>query len=88
MPFGGKELRIWGDWIMYALLSGTFEVVANLLILIAITNLELSKVVVFMASAPALAALIAIKLLKQRPSISNWLGIAATSSALALIALN
>jgi len=43
---------------------------------------------VFMASAPALSALIAIKLLKQRPSISNWLGIAATSSALALIAVS
>jgi drug/metabolite transporter (DMT)-like permease len=75
-------------WKRYALLSGTFEVVANLLFLIAITNLELSKVGVFMASAPALSALIAIKLLKQRPSLANWLGIAATSSALALIALN
>jgi len=75
-------------WKRYALLSGTFEVVANLLFLIAITNLELSKVGVFMASAPALSALIAIKLLKQRPSISNWLGIAATSSALALIAVS
>ena len=75
-------------WKRYALLSGTCEVVANLLFLIAITNLELSKVGVFMASAPALSALIAIKLLKQRPSLANWLGIAATSSALALIALN
>jgi drug/metabolite transporter (DMT)-like permease len=75
-------------WKRYALLSGTCEVVANLLFLIAITNLELSKVGVFMASAPALSALIAIKLLKQRPSFANWLGIAATSSALALIALN
>jgi threonine/homoserine efflux transporter RhtA len=56
--------------------------------MIAITNLELSKVGVFMASAPALSALIAIKLMKQRPSIANWLGIAATSSALAIIALN
>jgi drug/metabolite transporter (DMT)-like permease len=75
-------------WKRYALLSGTFEVAANLLFLIAITNLELSKVGVFMASAPTLSALIAIKLLKQRPSLANWLGIAATSSALALIALN
>ena len=64
------------------------EVVANLLFLIVITNLELSKVGVFMASAPALSALIAIKLMKQKPSIANWLGIAATSSALAIIALN
>jgi glucose uptake protein GlcU len=75
-------------WQRYALLSGTFEVAANLLFLIAITNLELSKVGVFMASAPALSALIAIKLLKQRPSVANWLGIAATSSALALIAVS
>ena len=87
-PFDGMELRIWGYWKMCALLSGTFEVVANLLYMIAITNLDLSKVGVFMASAPALSALIAIKLLKQRPSISNWLGIAATSSALALIAVS
>lgn len=64
------------------------KVVANLIFLIAITNLELSKVGVFMASAPALSALIAIKLMKQKPSIANWLGIAATSSALAIIALN
>jgi drug/metabolite transporter (DMT)-like permease len=62
--------------------------VANLLFMIAITNLELSKVGVFMASAPALSALIAIKLMKQKPSIANWFGIAATSSALAIIALN
>ncbi len=87
MPFGGKELRIWGDWIMYALLSGTFEVVANLLFLIAITNIELSKVGIFMASAPALSVLIAIKLLNQKPSLINWAGIAATSGALALIAV-
>ena len=64
------------------------EVVANLIFSIVITNLELSKVGVFMASAPALSALIAIKLMKQKPSIANWLGIAATSSALAIIALN
>ena len=64
------------------------KVVANLIFLIAITNLELSKVGVFMASAPALSALIAIKLMKQKPSIANWLGIAATSSAPAIIALN
>ena len=63
------------------------EVVANRLFLIAITNLELSKMGVFMASAAALSVLIAIKLLKQRPSLANWLGIAATSSALAIIAL-
>ena len=64
------------------------EVVANPLFLIAITNLELSKVSVLMASAPALSASIAIKLMKQKPSIANWLGIAATSSALAIITLN
>ena len=64
------------------------KVVASLILLIAITNLELSKVGDFMASAPALSASIAIKLMKQRPSIANWLGIAATSSALAIIALN
>ena len=84
----GDDKNTGSGWKRYALLSGTFEVAANLLFLIAITNLELSKVGVFMASAPALSALIAIKLLKQRPSISNWLGIAATSSALALIAVN
>ena len=83
-----KDKTTGSGWKRYALLSGTCEVVANLLFLIAITNLELSKVGVFMASAPALSALIAIKLLKQRPSLANWLGIAATSSALALIALN
>ena len=64
------------------------KVVANLLFLIVITNLELSKVGVFMASAPALFALIVIKLMKQKLSIANWLGIAATSLALAIIALN
>jgi drug/metabolite transporter (DMT)-like permease len=83
-----EDKKTGSGWKRYALLSGTFEVVANLLYMIAITNLELSKVGVFMASAPALSALIAIKLLKQRPSISNWLGIAATSSALALIAVS
>ena len=77
-----------GSWKKYALLSGTCEMLANFSFMIAITNLELSKVGVFMASAPALSALIAIKLMKQRPSIANWLGIAATSSALAIIALN
>lgn len=62
--------------------------VANLFFMIAITNLELSKVGVFIASAPALSVLIDIKLMNQRPSIANWFGIAATCSALAIIALN
>ncbi len=55
--------------------------------MLAITNLDLSKVGIFMASAPALASLIGIKLLKQKPSLINWLGIAATSAALAIIAI-
>ncbi len=74
-------------WRKYALLSGTCEIIANLFFMLAINNLELSKVGIFMAAAPALAALIAIKLLHQKPSPINWLGIAATSTALALIAL-
>jgi hypothetical protein len=40
-----------------------------------------------MAAAPALSVLIAIKLLRQKPSLINWLGIAATSAALAIIAI-
>jgi uncharacterized membrane protein len=74
-------------WRKYALLSGTCEIIANLLFMIAINNLELSKVGIFMASAPALSVLIAIKLLHQKPSLINWAGIAATSGALALIAV-
>ena len=74
-------------WRKYALLSGTCEIIANLFFMLAINNLELSKVGIFMAAAPALSALIAIKLLHQKPSPINWLGIAATSTALALIAL-
>ena len=75
------------EWRKYALLSGTCEIFANLAFMVAITNLDLSKVGIFMASAPALASLIGIKLLKQKPSLINWLGIAATSAALAIIAI-
>ena len=74
-------------WRKYALLSGACEIIANLFFMLAINNLELSKVGIFMAAAPALSALIAIKLLHQKPSATNWVGIAATSTALALIAL-
>jgi drug/metabolite transporter (DMT)-like permease len=74
-------------WRKYALLSGACEITANLLFMISINNLELSKVGIFMASAPALSVLIAIKLLNQKPSLVNWAGIAATSGALALIAV-
>ena len=74
-------------WRRYAILSGAFEVTTNLLFMIAINNLELSKVGIFMAAAPALSVLIAIKLLRQKPSLINWLGIAATSAALAIIAV-
>jgi len=74
-------------WRKYALLSGACEIIANLFFMLAINNLELSKVGIFMAAAPALSALIAIKLLHQKPSATNWVGIAATSAALALIAL-
>ena len=74
-------------WRKYALLSGTSEIFANLTFMFAITNLDLSKVGIFMASAPALATLIGIKLLKQKPSLINWLGIAASSAALAIIAI-
>lgn len=77
-----------GGYKKYALLSGTCEVVANIFFMIAINNLELSKVGIFMASAPALSTLIAIKMLHQRPSITNWVGIAASSGALAIIALS
>jgi uncharacterized membrane protein len=74
-------------WRRYAVLSGAFEVTTNLIFMIAINNLELSKVGIFMAAAPALSVLIAIKLLRQKPSLINWLGIAATSAALAIIAV-
>jgi uncharacterized membrane protein len=40
-----------------------------------------------MASTPSLSALIAIKLLNQRPSLTNWIGIAATCGALGLVAV-
>jgi len=85
-----KELVIpnGGEYKKYALLSGTCEVVANIFFMIAINNLELSKVGIFMASAPAISTLIAIKMLHQRPSITNWVGIAASSGALAIIALS
>ena len=75
------------SWRKYALLSGACEMSANLTFLLAIANLELSKVGIFMASAPALAALIGIKLMKQKPLLINWLGIAATSGALNIIAV-
>jgi len=87
-PKKGLVIPNGGAYKKYALLSGTCEVVANIFFMIAINNLELSKVGIFMASAPALSTLIAIKMLHQRPSITNWVGIAASSGALAIIALS
>jgi drug/metabolite transporter (DMT)-like permease len=75
------------DWRKYALLSGLCEGFGNLAFMFAITNLDLSKVGVFMTLAPALASLISIKLLKQKPLLINWLGIAAITTALAIIAV-
>jgi len=87
-PKKGLVIPNGGEYKKYALLSGTCEVVANIFFMIAINNLELSKVGIFMASAPALSTLIAIKMLHQRPSITNWVGIAASSGALAIIAVS
>ena len=87
-PKKGLVIPNGGEYKKYALLSGTCEVIANIFYMIAINNLELSKVSIFMASAPALSTLIAIKMLHQRPSITNWVGIAASSGALAIIALS
>ena len=87
-PKKGLVIPNGGEYKKYALLSGTCEVVANIFFMIAINNLELSKVGIFMASAPALSTLIAMKMLHQRPSITNWVGIAASSGALAIIALS
>ena len=87
-PKKGLAIPNGGEFKKYALLSGTCEVIANIFFMIAINNLELSKVGIFMASAPALSTLIAIKMLHQRPSITNWVGIAASSGALAIIALS
>jgi drug/metabolite transporter (DMT)-like permease len=87
-PKKGLVIPSGGEYKKYALLSGSCEVVANIFYMIAINNLELSKVSIFMASAPALSTLIAIKMLHQRPSITNWVGIAASSGALAIIALS
>jgi drug/metabolite transporter (DMT)-like permease len=75
-------------WRKYALLSGTCEIIANLFFMLAINNLELSKVGIFMASAPALSTLIEIKMLHLRPSFTIWVGIAASCGALAIIALS
>jgi drug/metabolite transporter (DMT)-like permease len=75
------------DWRKFALLSGLCEGFGNLAFVLAITNLDLSKVGIFMTLAPALASLIGIKLLKQKPSLINWLGIAASTTALAIIAV-
>jgi drug/metabolite transporter (DMT)-like permease len=75
-------------WKKFAILSGLCEVIANLFFMIAINNLALNKVGVFMASAPALSTLIAIKLLHQRASLINWLGIAASTAALSIIAIS
>lgn len=75
------------NWLKYALLSGTCEMVSNLTFMLAIANLELSKVSIIMASGPALATIIGIKLMKQKPLPINWLGIAATSAALVVIAV-
>jgi drug/metabolite transporter (DMT)-like permease len=77
-----------GLWKKYALISGVCEITANILFMVAINNLELSKVGIFMAASPMLSTLIAIKLLKQKPSVINWLGIFASCSALLIIALN
>jgi drug/metabolite transporter (DMT)-like permease len=74
-------------WLKYALLSGVCEMLANLTFMLAIANLELSKVGIIMASGPALAAIIGIKLMKQKPLLINWLGIAATCTALIIIAV-
>jgi drug/metabolite transporter (DMT)-like permease len=74
-------------WRKYALLSGACEIAANLTYMLAIANLELSKVGIIMASSPALATIIGIKLMKQKPLLINWLGIAATSAALIIIAV-
>jgi threonine/homoserine efflux transporter RhtA len=60
---------------------------ANLTFMVAIANLELSKVGSIMASVPAIAAIIGIKLMKQMPLPINWLGIAATSAGLIIIAV-
>ena len=87
-PKKGLVIPNGGEYKKYALLSGFCEVVANIFFMIAINNLELSKVGIFMASAPALSTLIAIKMLHQRPSITNWVGIAASSGALAIIAVS
>ena len=75
------------SWLKYALLSGACEMTGNLAYMFAITNLELSKVGIITASSPALAVLIGIKLMHQKPSLINWLGIAATSGALIIIAV-
>ena len=74
-------------WLKYALLSGACEMTANLTYMLAIANLELSKVGIIMASSPALATIIGIKLMNQKPLLINWLGIAATSTALIIIAV-
>lgn len=74
-------------WLKFALLSGACEMTANLTYMLAIANLELSKVGIIMASSPALATIIGIKLMNQKPLLINWLGIATTSAALIIIAV-
>jgi len=62
--FRWGEIRILVESKRSALLSGSYEMVANLLFMIGITNLESVEVGVFMESAPARSTLIAIKRMK------------------------
>lgn len=76
------------NWRKYALFSGIFEVTSNILYVVAINHLELSKVGIYMASTPVLSTLIAVKILGQKPTWLNWSGIFISSFALLLNSLN
>jgi len=75
-------------WLLLTVVSALMEFIANYTYVVAITNLDLAKVGVILATSSIFATLVAIPVMKQQPRLINWVGILIATISLALVALS
>jgi drug/metabolite transporter (DMT)-like permease len=86
--YGKSEKGSGSSWLLLTVFSALMEFLANYTYVIAITNLDLAKVGIIIATSSIFATLIAIPVMKQRPRLINWVGIMIATISLVLVAIS
>lgn len=73
--------------IWLGILAGITELSANFFTMLALTSLPLSTLGIIQATGPAFVTILGALLLKQMPSVINWIGVALSVIALVFLTI-